>query len=421
MSLCINPQCQQPENSDTLLFCQNCGSELLLDGRYRVVRKLGGGGFGTTYEALDRHSLAKVLKVLVKNHPKYVELFQQEAQVMSMLQHPGIPQVEEDGYFVYYPSNSKEPLHCLIMEKIEGLDLEEYIKQRGMRPIKQKRAIRWLAELVLILKQLHQLSFFHRDIKPANIMLRADGCLVLIDFGTARQVTSTYIEKQAAGQVTGIVSAGYTPLEQMKGKAVQQSDFYALAGTMIFLLTGHNPCDFYDPNTDRLHWREIVPDLAEGFADLLDQMMATFPFQRPQTAEEILKAIAIIDPSLRNLEECFEPSGATKNPSQLPTRYIYPPIFPPVSPIATTKLSTAKIPPPPPPPSPPPKPQLTSEFKSRSQQELAEFIGPMAALICKRTLAANPGISPAEYIDLLAKKIPNSQQAKSFKQRMENS
>ncbi|HEY9650995.1 MAG TPA: 4-Cys prefix domain-containing protein, partial [Coleofasciculaceae cyanobacterium] len=84
MSLCINPKCPKPENPDNLIFCPTCGSELLLEGCYRVTRLLGEGGFGRTYQVNDRNT-PKVLKVLIQNDVKYVELFQREAEVLSRL------------------------------------------------------------------------------------------------------------------------------------------------------------------------------------------------------------------------------------------------------------------------------------------------------------------------------------------------
>jgi serine/threonine protein kinase len=129
MILCINPHCQNPNNSDGEKFCQSCGSELLLHAHYRVIRRLGGGGFGVTYEVTDtRNSTTKVLKVLINNQQKAIELFKQEAQVLQNLNHPGIPKVELDGYFVFFPRESKEPVHCLVMEKIVGIDLEGVYK-----------------------------------------------------------------------------------------------------------------------------------------------------------------------------------------------------------------------------------------------------------------------------------------------------
>jgi serine/threonine protein kinase len=83
MSLCINPHCQNPDNPDNVMYCQSCGSYLLLEGRYRVMRLLGEGGFAKTYEVSDRANTLKVLKVLSNNELKAVELFQREAQVLT--------------------------------------------------------------------------------------------------------------------------------------------------------------------------------------------------------------------------------------------------------------------------------------------------------------------------------------------------
>ena len=162
MSYCINPNCPQPQNTRQPLFCQSCGSELLLEGCYRVLRPLGGGGFGKTYE-IDDSGTKKVLKVLFNTVPKAIELFQQEAAVLKQLKHPGIPKVESDGYFIYSPRD-QEPLHCLVMEKIEGMNLEEYMTQRNDKAISERAAVRWLKQIVEILHQVHRQNYFHRDI-----------------------------------------------------------------------------------------------------------------------------------------------------------------------------------------------------------------------------------------------------------------
>ena len=111
----------------------------------------------------------RVLKVLSHNWPKYIELFEREAQVLSHLNHPGIPKVEPDNYFIYHPHNSSEPLHCLVMEKIEGLNLLEYTVRRKT-VIKQKRAIHWLIQLITILQEVHRKNGF--ETSPFRATLR---------------------------------------------------------------------------------------------------------------------------------------------------------------------------------------------------------------------------------------------------------
>ncbi|WP_375468768.1 serine/threonine protein kinase [uncultured Nostoc sp.] len=318
MTLCINLQCPRPQNSENILFCQACGSELLLEGRYRVTRQLGAGGFAKTFEVNHSNTL-KVLKVLMLDDAKAVSLFQQEAQVLSHLNHPGIP--KGDGYFIFSPKNSQAPLHCLVMEKIEGLDLHQYMEQRGNRPIDEKLAILWLTQLANILYEVHQQNFFHRDIKPPNIMLKADGHLALIDFGTAREVTRTYHQKAAEQNITGIISPGYTPLEQANGKAVPQSDFFALGRTFVYLLTGKSPDHFSeDPRTGKLMWRDSALQISKQVAGLIDYLMEIFPGKRPQNAQMILRCLSEINSTVQSYSTSSSalqlPPTEIENPKQ---------------------------------------------------------------------------------------------------------
>lgn len=182
MTYCINPHCPKPVDpvNANNLICRNCGSEILLQGRYRVIKQLGQGGFGNTFE-VDECGKTKVLKVLTEINPKAIELFQQEAKILSQLNSAAIPKVEADGYFTILPKNSSVPLHCLAMEKIEGVNLEQWMEFRNYQRISETQALNWLKQLVEILALVHAHQYFHRDIKPQNIMLRPSGQLVLID------------------------------------------------------------------------------------------------------------------------------------------------------------------------------------------------------------------------------------------------
>jgi WD40 repeat protein/tRNA A-37 threonylcarbamoyl transferase component Bud32 len=271
---------------------------LLLQDRYQVLQPLGKGGFGQTFE-VDDGGTRKVLKVLnldrfhnSESKQKAVSLFQREATVLSRLQHPGIPRVEPDGYFTVAQA-SGETLHCLVMEKIEGLNLKQWMADRSNQPICQEQAIAWLKQLSEILTQVHQQELVHRDIKPSNIMLRPNEQMVLVDFGAVREITETYLHKQKQNSTgTIIISAGYTPPEQAEGHAVAQSDFFALGRTFVYLLTGKQPTDFdKNPRTGKLQWRDSAPQVSKEFADLIDYLMAIFPGRRPQTVQMILRCI----------------------------------------------------------------------------------------------------------------------------------
>ncbi len=282
--------------------CQSCGSELLLEGRYRVTCLLSDkGGFGDTYEVSERIGTLKVLKVLRKDTPKAIELFQREAKVLKELSHPGIPQGEED--FVFYPQNSQKSVPCLVMEKIDGENLEEWLEKRENRPISEKRAVDWLIQLAKILHEVHQRQLFHRDIKPSNIMLKPDGQLVLIDFGIVRETTETYEQKKAKWKVTDVVSLGYSPWEQINGRAVPQSDFFALGRTLVHLLTGKYPRDMVndphaDPDIVGLNWRTEASQISPLVADFIDHLMAPSSKDRPADTQTILQRLAEIEQTL---------------------------------------------------------------------------------------------------------------------------
>ncbi|MGG6242374.1 protein kinase domain-containing protein [Nodosilinea sp. AN01ver1] len=299
MSLCINPGCRQPNHPDNggSPTCAVCGSDLVLQGRYRVMRLISSdSGFGRVYEAYERNvpKILKVLKESYNTNDKVVELFRREAQVLSQLNHPGVPRVEPEGYFLYYPTDGAEPLHCLIMEKIEGPNLKQWMVQQGNHPISEKQAMLWLTQLTDVLDLVHQHNYFHRDIKPENIMLRPSGQLVLVDFGAAREMTQTYMANLGDSGITTVSSAGYTPPEQEQGQAVPQSDFYALGRTLIYLVTAKLPNDttIYNSRTNAFVWRPLAPQISAPLADLIDDLIAPAAAQRPQSTAVILERLA---------------------------------------------------------------------------------------------------------------------------------
>jgi WD40 repeat protein len=291
-------------------------------------------GFGWVYEAYERN-LPRILKVLKQeyNHnEKVLELFQREAQVLSQLNHPGVPQVETNGYFQVNLPDSDQPLHCLVMEKIDGPNLKQWMVQQGNHPISEKQALLWLTQLTDVLHQVHQHNYFHRDIKPENIMLRSTGQLVLVDFGAARQITYTYMAHLGDSGITAVSSAGYTPPEQEQGQAVPQSDFYALGRTLIYLLTARLPNDpaIYDSRTNAFHWRTLAPQIAPPLADLIYDLIAPAAQDRPQTTDIILERLGkirlgeVTNPPVQGApaevwpETTLNPHAAQTQPDQLP-------------------------------------------------------------------------------------------------------
>ena len=306
---------------------------MLIDDCYAVTKLLSDdGGFGIIYEVENPSGQAKILKVLkqdLNEDRKAVSLFQQEAFVLGQIEHVGIPKIE--AYLHHYLENGKM-LHGIVMQRIDGLNLDQWINQRQGNPIAQKRAISWMRQLIDILKLVHQNNYLHRDIKPANIMLSPSGQLVLIDFGTAREATYTYFAKIGGVRgVTSVCSVGYTAPEQEKGFALPQSDFYALGCTMIHLMTGKYPLDTYNPDHDVFEWRSHAPEISEELADLIDTLIARKPGERPMNCEAIAKI-------LKEIEEIekIAPSGKTNAKRKLIKKAIKDSTRKPTSPVLLT-------------------------------------------------------------------------------------
>ncbi|GBD52314.1 protein kinase [Microcystis aeruginosa NIES-298] len=350
---CINPDCSQPDhpsnNNSNTRYCQSCGSELLLNGKYRVSRLLSDTtGFGVVYEAFEGFT-AKILKVLQEkwnNEPKALELFKREYDVLLELSRQNVTGVPRADAYFQYSTREGKILHCLVMEKVEGINLEQWLNQYDS--LSQKRALKWLREITLILDKIHQQNWLHRDIKPPNIMLRNSGELVLIDFGTAREETQTYHQKVKGQQVTGITSAGYTPNEQQHGQAVIQSDFHALGRTFVHLLTGKHPLEIYDAVNDVLPWREETENIHPLLLDFIDELMGRLPRNRPANTRVILQRLDEIERQLK-----LPPITPTitspppPNPQPVVTQK-QPPVIPkinpspPVSPVAVPKKTPAQ-------------------------------------------------------------------------------
>ncbi|NJP08652.1 MAG: protein kinase [Leptolyngbyaceae cyanobacterium RU_5_1] len=214
MTYCINPRCQHRHNSEDGVCCQSCGTSLLIRDRYRLITPLRecNGHYIEVFEVQDlqNQDTPKVLKVVTNDDTQILKLFRQEHQILTNLNHEGIPR-GEDAFSICL--NDKPPLRCLVMQKIQGQTLEQWLEQHGA--ITEAQAINWLTQITKILLFIHQKNLFHRDIKPSNIMLQTSGQLVLIDFGTARQLTETVIGNS---RVTIVYSGGYTAPEQLEGE-----------------------------------------------------------------------------------------------------------------------------------------------------------------------------------------------------------
>jgi hypothetical protein len=211
---------------------------------------------------------------------------QKTAEVLQQLNHPGIPKVEKNGYFIYFPRKQTSPLYCLVMEKIEGVNCTEYLAKQENQPIDEKLFLKWFQESINILQQIHSHNLLHLHINPANILVKSDGNLAIVGFG-----------------IHSSENIAYTPPEQINDFPIPQSDFFALGRVFAFLLTGKEAASYIEiyesdlsnklgSQLNNISWRNYTQQISPQIADLLDAMMASVPVQRPANTEEILRSLA---------------------------------------------------------------------------------------------------------------------------------
>ena len=255
--------------------------------RYEVLEKIGSGGMGTVYKArdthLDRCVALKVLPPGLQEHPETLERFRREAQALACLKHPSIATV--------YDANVESGFPYLVLEFIEGQNLERILEKRGPLPIGD--VIRMGIELAEAVDHIHQHRVVHRDIKTSNIIVEPEGRAVLADFGIALVASLPRISHGALG------TPEYMSPEQADGKALDgRTDLYSLGVVLYECLTGVVPFE-----------RD-----GEGLAELTDLMRAILttppPPLRRQRAEVPNWLGAVVERCLAKPPEQRYASGA---------------------------------------------------------------------------------------------------------------
>jgi serine/threonine protein kinase len=273
----------------------------LLQKRYRVTKILGQGGFGRTYLAQDTACFDElcVLKEFTPNErgrdslKKARELFGREAKTLHRINHPQIPS---------FRANFEEAKRLfLVQEYAEGKTYAKILGERirESKTFSEEEAINFLYQMLPILTNIHNQGIIHRDISPDNIILReSDQLPVLIDFGVVKAGVK---DLEAAGgeigqQGTTVGKAGYAPNEQLQtGEAYANSDLYALAVTVVVMMTGRKPESLIDKSTMTWKWQQLLPTISPWFAKVLMRMMSYRPNNRYQSAKEVSQALRAVE------------------------------------------------------------------------------------------------------------------------------
>ncbi len=281
---------------------------VLLNGRYTIEKRIGEGGFGITYKAIQsglnrtvcikeyfmtgkcsRDTHAKTVYTQTSSQElfeKYRQSFVEEAKMLASLHHPNIVEVID----VFDENNTS----YMVMSFIEGETLQHLVGTKGRLPYSE--AVNYIAQVTNAIGYIHDRGILHRDIKPDNIMITADYRAILIDFGSARE-----FEHDKTQFHTSILTHGYAPTEQYTSKSRKGSytDIYAIGGTLYFALTAQVPLEAAARWTEQMPApKELVKDIPDEVNRTILKAMQLKAENRHQTVQEFMDDLRNIKPSV---------------------------------------------------------------------------------------------------------------------------
>lgn len=257
-------------------------------------RRLGAGTMGAVYEAHyikgQRTVAVKLLSSKGARRPDLVKRFQREARLCKNIDHPNVIKV--------YDMGEDNGAHYMVMDYIDGRCMATMIEDQGK--VSWKEAALMMRKLAEALARAHELEIIHRDIKPANILLRSDGEPILADLGLGKQLSNDD-DYGLTLQGTAMGTPAYMAPEQITdaSNATPAADVYGLGATFYHLIAGQRPYEAPTSaeiltklkNEEPPELKDLVPDIPQGFNDLIMQMIEKNPEDRPAHPSILIKEI----------------------------------------------------------------------------------------------------------------------------------
>ena len=295
------------DNENLQSFIELLPGTTLNNGKYVIEKRLGAGGFGITYKAIQvglnrtvcikeyfpenskctRNSRLRTV-IPQENHglfEKYRDAFFKEARILDGLKHPNIVDVID----VFQENNTA----YMVMSFIQGTSLQDIVEKNC--PLQYAEAINYIGQITNAINFVHQQHILHRDIKPDNIMITSDYKAILIDFGNARE-----FEHDKTQMHTSIFTKAYAPPEQHNANSRKGSytDIYALGATLYFILTGREPLESGARAIEKMPTpKELCPNIPEEINRTVMKAMQLKPENRHQTVKEFMDDLLNIRPS----------------------------------------------------------------------------------------------------------------------------
>jgi tetratricopeptide (TPR) repeat protein len=271
-------------------------------GRYRLIKRVGAGGMGVVYEAIDsRDERRCALKVLLPHAAEEAEgllRFKREFRALARLRHPNIVRV--------YDAGLENDVPFIAMEFLEGRDVRRHLRNIPEGPVRDRETRRCLRQIFGALAHIHVRRIVHRDLKPENILVTADGRVKLMDFGVARLLRMPTSSSGLLGTF-----AYMAPEQVISGEIDGRSDLYAIGVLMYEILTGDYPFPVEPPAAALHHHVNTVPENIVGrnqkadaqLAALAHKLLQKDPLDRLQTAEEAFAYLTDEDSTGHSMEQ----------------------------------------------------------------------------------------------------------------------
>ena len=264
-------------------------------GKYKLLGHLGSGGMSSVYLAehvvMQRLVAIKVLPQSRVEDSSYLARFRLEAQAAAKLDDRNIVRA--------YDIDNEDKIHFIVMEYIDGPDLQTYVKQNGVLPF--ELAAEYIAQAALGLEHAHEAGLIHRDIKPANLLVDSKGVVKVLDMGLAKFADSDKQSLTIAYDENVLGTADFLAPEQaMNSHNVdRRADIYSLGCTLYYLLTGHPPFpEGTLPQRLMAHQTKTPqsifvdrPDAPSDLVAICQKMMSKSPDKRFQTAALVAEAL----------------------------------------------------------------------------------------------------------------------------------
>lgn len=259
----------------------------VLGGKYEILKKIGQGGMSIVYVAMDTRlnkqwAIKEIKKSSKQSTKTLLKSLQMEANILKMVDHPVLPRIVD---IINYKGTI-----FVVMDYIEGRTLSEVLKSDGAQP--QEKVIEWAKDLCSALDYLHSMNppIIYRDMKPSNIMVKPDGKVKLIDFGTAKE-----FDVESLADTTALGTRGYAAPEQFgdaRGRGIHKTDartdIYSLGATLYHVLTGKNPSE---PPYVIKPIRDWNPALSGGLEKIINKCTMANPEDRYQSCAELIYAL----------------------------------------------------------------------------------------------------------------------------------